>query len=115
MKNLIFTLAFTIFTSFTFAQTGPQFIIEQSASGYDISLLMEDVSNLSSVKVQGVLKQNSFTEKINIDLDVNDVKSNWVFQSLENKNIHAEFEVIVTDANGVVKKYPVIDLNIVKS
>lgn len=114
MKKLILSLFLVSFSLFSFAQNKPQFIVEQSATGYDVILSLENFSHLSSIKIEGLLKQNNFSEALNIDLDIMDVKYKKAFTSFGNDNIHAEFNIIITDDEGNVTRYPTVDLNILK-
>lgn len=114
MKNFSITFLFSIITVLSFTQNKPQFIIEQSASGYDIILSLENFSKLSSIKIEGHLKKNNFSEALHIDLNINDVKHKKAFTSFENDAIQAAFIIVITDDNGKETRYPTIDLNILK-
>ena len=114
MKNLTITLIFAFVSIFTFAQNNPQFVLEQSAQGYDVILTLENYSNLSSVKVEGVLQKNSLKEVLNLDLNVMELRDRKAFASFGNDNIKALFIVIITDANGLETRYPAIDLSLTK-
>lgn len=114
MKTIIL-FAFIFISSFSvFSQNKPQFIIEESTDGYAIFLKMDHVSEISNVKIEGFLKQNNFTEKLLLDLDVQDIVNQKAFTRFGFEAMQAQFIVSITDSNGFTVKYPMIDFNINK-
>lgn len=114
MKNILLTSIFTLIALFTFAQNKPQFVIEQSAQGYDVFLVLDNFSNLSNITIEGFLQKDDLREILNLDLSIKDLKSKKPFTSFGNDDIKAGFIVVITDANGTVTRYPSIDLNLSK-
>lgn len=114
MKTILLTSIFALISIFTFAQNKPQFIVEQSAKGYDVILTLQSFSNLSSVKIEGVMQKNNLKEELSLDLNIMDIRYGKPFTSFGNDNVKAMFTVVITDGNGLVTRYPAIDLSLTK-
>ena len=112
MKSLIFSTLFSLISFVNFASNKPLFVIEQTNEGYEISLKMEDVSNVSAVRIRGEIIQNNYSNKVLVDLEVSDIVNQKSFQNLSLDNSHSEFVVELTDKNGNITVYPLVSINI---
>ena len=113
MKYLIFTFAFTIFTILSFSQNKPLFIIEHSNEGYNVSLNMENFSEIKSVKIKGrTINSNSDSKKILVSLNKKNVSEKILVQRLDLTNSKSEFQVEIIYNNGNLITYPKVILNI---
>lgn len=112
MKSLYLTFAFSLFIILGFSQNEPYFIIQQSNDGYNLSLKIDNHSNIETVIVNGEIIQDNKSTQVNIALDNTDLLESKTIQNLNFNNAKAEFKIEIIDKNGTKVSYPNIILNI---